>query len=194
MGKVVNLKDGTEVMIRPMTRDDLKKSSAFFQALPEEDRAYLRRDVTKRSVVEARIRDMDSGRVKRLVALVDDEIVADGALELAGHGWEEHVAEIRLIVARPYQRKRLGMLMASELFALAAAEKVEEIVVRMMRPQTAARAIFRRLGFHEEVLLPEYVRDLGGRKQDLILMRCDLEALWRELEDYMSGSDWQRTR
>jgi hypothetical protein len=25
-------------------------------------------------------------------------------------------------------------------------------------------------------------------------MRCDLEALWQELEDHLAGMDWQRTR
>ncbi len=67
-------------------------------------------------------------------------------------------------------------------------------MVRMMRPQVAARSIFRKLGFHEETLLPDYVKDRRGHKQDLILMRCDLEALWQELEDFIATGDWQRTR
>ncbi len=189
MTKTVKLKDQTEVMIRAMTRDDLERSVSFFRALPEEDRVFLRRDVTKREVVEGRIREIEKGSAKRLVALVDDRIVADGALELSGHGWKEHVAELRLVVARPYQRKGLGMLMARELYYLAASAKVEEIVVRMMRPQTAARSIFRRLGFREELLLADYVKDRGGTRRDLILMRCNLEDLWRQLEEFSSGWD-----
>ena len=194
MNKMVHLKDGTEVLIRPLTKDDLDKSFAFFQELPEEDRRYLRVDVTKRENVERRIRQMDSGKVRRLVALVNDEIVADGALELTGREWAAHVGELRLIVARHYQRKGLGMLMANELYALAAAEKLEEVLVRMMRPQVAARTIFRKLGFREEVMLPDQVKDRNGSSQDLILMRCDLEAMWRELETFFAESDWRRTR
>lgn len=194
MNKMVHLKDGTEVLIRPLTKDDLDKSFAFFQELPEEDRRYLRGDVTKRENVERRIRQMDSGKVRRLVALVNDEIVADGALELTGREWAAHVGELRLIVARHYQRKGLGMLMANELYALAAAEKLEEVLVRMMRPQVAARTIFRKLGFREEVMLPDQVKDRSGSSQDLILMRCDLEAMWRELETFFAESDWRRTR
>ena len=56
------------------------------------------------------------------------------------------------------------------------------------------RSIFRKLGFHEETLLADYVKDMKGTKHDLILMRCDLEGLWRELEDYIATSDWQRVR
>jgi hypothetical protein len=69
---------------------------------------------------------------------------------------------------------------------------VEEIVVRIMRPQIAARSIFRKLGFQETVL-PDYVKDLDGHKQDPILMRCDLQALSSELDDVISTWDWQRT-
>jgi L-amino acid N-acyltransferase YncA len=193
-GKPVRLKDGREALIRPMTRDDLEASFAFFQALPREDRAFLRYDVTKRAVVERRIRSMETGKAKRIVAVVDDGIVADGTLELEGHGWKGHVGELRLIVAREQQRNGLGMLMARELYHLAVAAKVEEIVVRMMRPQYAAHSIFRKLGFRDQVLLPEYVKDREGKLQDLILMRCNLQALWEELEDYFAGLDWQRTR
>ena len=194
MTKEVFMKDGTKAVIRPMGKDDLDRSYAFFQALPEEDRMFLRADVTNRKLNEERIRDIKRGRVKRLVAIVDEAIVADGVLELEGHRWKEHVGELRLIVARPFQRKGLGVLMARELYALAASERVEEIVVKMMRPQKAARSIFRRLGFHEEIMLPEYVKDLSGKLQDLIVMRCNLEALWKEMEDYFAETDWQRTR
>jgi ribosomal protein S18 acetylase RimI-like enzyme len=188
------LKDGTAIVIRPMTEDDVDRSWAFFRKLQKEDRDYLRVDVTKRDVVEKRIRDMRSGVVKRLVAVVGDEIVADGALELAGAGWKEHVGELRLIVARRYQRKGVGMLMARELYTLASAANVEDVVVEMMAPQTSARRIFHKLGFKEEAVFPRYVKDITGRKQDLVVMRSELGALWHELEEKVSLSDWQRTR
>lgn len=194
MSTSARLKDGTEVVIRPLQADDLDRSFAFFQALPPEDLTFLRRDVTKRDVVAHRIKETDWGRLKCLVAMVGDEIVADGSLEASEHSWKRHQGELRLIVGKKYQRKGLGVLMARELYGLAAAEKMEEIVVRMMRPQKAARAIFRRLGFHDEIILPDYVKDRDGKLQDLVVMRCDLRALWDELEEYLRDSDWQRTR
>ena len=194
MNKQVQLKDGTSVLIRPMLADDLDRSWAFFQALSPEDRAYLRRNITSREAVEARIVAMGTGRVKRLVAVTGERIVADASLELENGGWKGHVGELRMIVATDYRRKGLGRWMARGLYSVAAEAKLEEIMVKVMRPQVAARSIFRRLGFHEETLLPDYVKDIEGRKHDLILMRCDLEALWRELEDYTAAADWQRGR
>ena len=194
MDKNLELQDQTEVVIREMTADDLDRSLAFFESLSAADRAYLRRDVTKREVVERRIAETSSGVTERLVAIVDGRIVADGALELSGEDWKQHVGELRLIVAGPQRRQGLGALMARELYRLAIGAKVEEIVVKMMRPQTAAQSIFKRLGFREEAVLPDYVKDLEGKRHDLIVMRCDIDALWSEMEDFLSTGDWQRTR
>lgn len=194
MEKRVQLKDGTEVLIREINAEDVERSYAFFRDLPAEDRTYLRVDVTDHNVVEQRIRAIDHDLVMRLVAMVDDKIVADGSLEREGPHWKEHMAELRLIVARPYQRRGLGMLMARELYFLAAGRKVEEIVVRFMAPQAGAHNIFTKLGFHQDAILHDYVQDISGHKQDLIIMRCNLEALWQKLEIEFHGSDWQRTR
>jgi L-amino acid N-acyltransferase YncA len=194
MRSTVNLTDGTGVVIRSLRRDDLPGSVAFFRSLPAEDRAYLRRDVTRKSVIEQRIREAELNKVRRLVALFDEKIVADGALELKDHDWQDHVGELRLIVAPRLQRKGLGMLMARELYFLAAREKLEEIVVKMMRPQIAAYRIFKRLGFREEATLRDYVKDLSGSRQDLVVMRCDLKSMWLELQEFLEESDWHRTR
>ena len=194
MKKVIRLKDGAEAIIRKMRKEDLDKSLAFFRALPAEDRNYLRRDVTKREVVAERINTIKSGIVKRLVAVLDNEIIADGSLGSETDERQERIGEIRLIVARPFKRKGLGMLMARELYLLAARKKVEVIVVKMMRPQVAAISIFHRLGFSEDATLTDYMEDLSGSKQDLIVMRCDLKALMKEMEDYIADSDWERTR
>jgi len=190
----VKLKDGTEVVIRELTIDDLEQSVAFFQALPKEDRVYLRVDVTIPENVEQRIKRMRIDNVHRLVALAGDRIVADGALELEAEEWEQHMAELRLIVAHDYQRKGLGLLMARELFTLAASKNVEEVVARFMAPQKAARSVLEKLGFHQDTVLHDYVRDIDGNKRDLVLMRCDLKSLWEKLEDYISSFDWKRTR
>ncbi len=194
MNKNAKLKDGSEVNIREMTGDDVTRSFEFFKALPKEDRAYLRVDVTNRDIVERRINTIGNGGTLRLVADIDGEIVADGSLELEKQDWKRHIAELRLIVAAPYQHKGLGMLMARELFALAASRKVEEIIVEVMGPQIGALSIFERLGFHQEAVLHSYVKDIEGVKQDLILMRCDLESLWSKLDAFMTDFDWQRTR
>jgi GNAT superfamily N-acetyltransferase len=192
--KQLSLKDGRKVLIRDMAPGDAESSFEFFARLPEEDRKYLRRDVTRRKVVQERIARMDPDRDIRLVAVSGGEIVADGTLELAGHGWGDNIAEMRLIVARSHQRLGLGTLLARELYSIAAERRVDRIITRMMRPQKGARNIMHKLGFQEEFLIPEHVRDTSGQWQDMIIMRCNLEELWSRMESLIHDSDWQRHR
>ncbi len=184
MSKNYKLKDGTNVVIRLTNDNDIDKLLFFFQNLPSEDKAYLRVDVTDRSVVEQRLKNVGLRNIIRIVAEVDDEIIADGSLELRTHGWEKHVADLRIIVAGNYQRKGLGMLMAEELYSIALNEKVEEMVVKIMAPQIEAVKIFERLGFKQDVVMKDFVKDVKGQKQDLIILRCNLEEIWDKLESY----------
>ena len=192
--KNLTLKDGRQVTVRSMRAADVESSFDFFCALPEEDRKYLRVDVTRRRMVERRTTEIEKGRIERLVGVHDDQIVADGALHLEGHGWGDNVAEIRLIVARDWQRYGLGTLLTRELFHLASQYRVDRIIARLMRPQVGAHRIMKRLGFSEEFLIPEHVRDQDGTWQDLIIMRCPLEDLWREMESEFETLDWRRHR
>ena len=187
--RTVRLTDHTDILIRAMKREDLEGSLAFFRALSGEDRLSLRGDLTTRESIEARIREMEEGTAKRLVAVAGETIVADGALELSHFGWERHIAELRLIVATPYQHKGLGMLIAGALYDVASSIGIEEIVVKMMATQTAALRIFQKLGFREEVVLREYVKDMKGTRQDLALMRCPLRDLWQKYEDLIDETD-----
>lgn len=194
MEKTVTLRDGRQVLIRELREDDADAVFAFFARLPAEDRKYLRVDVTKYESLTHRYSDAKNHRACRLVAMAEDEVVADGALELKGHGWGEKTGEIRLIVARPYQRLGLGTLLAKELYFLAAENKVDRIVARLMKPQVGAHRIMQRLGFQDEFCIPNQVQDQEGNWQDLIIMRCNLEDLWHEMEGVFAASDWQRHR
>jgi len=194
MKKNVKLKDGTEIVLRQLKKKDRNRLTTFFRSLPKEDRIYLRVDVTDKETIKQIIKSSKSGESIRIIALDKDNIVADGLLELEKRKWKKHFGEIRLLVSKAYRRKGLGMVVARELYLLAISEKVEEIIVKMMKPQVAAINIFKRMGFKQEVVLPDYVKDLEGTKRDLIIMRCDVNEMWKELEEYLEDSDWQRTR
>jgi RimJ/RimL family protein N-acetyltransferase len=188
--KLEALKDGTAVEIREPTMDDLPRSIAFFRDLPPEDRRYLRIDVTKPDLVEKRIRQSLEGHVFRLVALDGDQIVADGSLAISSEGWRKHQGEIRVIVARKYQRKRLGALMIQEVFRAARDRDVEKVIAKMAGPQIAARKVFERLGFRLDATLPDYVKDADGTLHPLIVMTCTFDDFSEEMRDFYKRGNW----
>ena len=184
MAKTIRLKDGTQAIIRELAEADLDKSFAFFEKLYPEDKAYLRVDVSDRNAVWKRLQNVSLMNVKRIVAEVDETIVADAALELKPHGWERHLAEFRIIVASDFKRQGLGMFMAEELYEIALKEQVEEMIVQLMAPQTEAKKIFERLGFKQDVVMKQFVKDVKGKRQDLVIMRCNLDEIWNKIESY----------
>ena len=194
MEKIETLKDRTKIIIRKLHVNDLDRLMKFYSALSPEDRKYLRIDVTDRKSVEQRIKLAETGNVFRLAALFEDEIIAAGALELSPDEWRKHQGELRVIVARPFQHKGLGMILVREMYFLAIEKNVEQVVVKMMNPQISAQRIFQKLGFREELQIADYVRDQAGEKQNLIIMTCNIKDLWDELEHFYGDSDWQRCR
>lgn len=194
MKKTEVLKDGSKVEIRNLSIRDLDRLMDFYRSLPEIDRKYLKVDVLDKEVVEQRLKRIKTGEQLRIIALQGNEIIADGSLELSSEEWRKHQGELRVIVSRPLRRKGLGMVMMRELYFVAAERKVENVVAKFMRPQLAARKICRRLGFYEETIVPDYVRDRLGRKQDLIIMTSNMKDFWREIEHFYSDSDWRRCR
>lgn len=194
MDKIEKLKDGTEVTIRKLKMEDLDLLMEFFLALPMEDRKYLKFDVTDRKAVQRRLRRVESGDDIRVVAVHGGLIIASGVLELSGEAWSKHQGEIRLIVARPFQQRGLGAIMIRELYFIAVQNNLQTIVAKMMRPQVGAQKIFRRLGFRDDSLMPDFVKDIKGESQDLIVMTCDVKQLWKQLDRMFSESDWQRCR
>jgi acetyltransferase len=194
MDKTERMKDGTEVTIRRIVANDIDRLMEFYGSLPEEDRRYLKFDVTDRKVVAKRLRRIETGDDIRIAAVHGGVVVASGALELSGEAWSKHQGEIRVLIARPFQHRGLGTIMIRELYFVAVQNKIETIVARMMRPQVGAQKVFRRLGFRDETMLPDFVKDLQGGSQDLIVMTCNVKNLWKELDRTFSESDWQRCR
>lgn len=194
MEKIEKLKDGTEITIRELNLNDLDKLIKFYRELPLEDRKYLKFDVTDKKVVAERLKRIETGDDARVIALFNKEIIASGSLELFRELWSKHQGEIRVIVARSFQHKGLGTIMVRELYFIAMQRNLEVIIARMMRPQVGAQHIFRKLGFREKYLYPDFVKDLEGETQDLIVMTCDVKDLSKEIEHLFSESDWQRCR
>ena len=194
MRKNITLKDKTSLTFRHLKKKDTNRLAEFFKSLPKEDRIYLRRDVTDKETVKQIIKSSKSGDSPRIIVMDKDKIVAYGLLELEKIQWKKHTCEIRILISKAYRRKGVGMLLARELYSLAISKKVEDIIVKMMKPQKAAISIFKRMGFKQESVLYDYGIDLDGVKQDIIIMRCNVAEMWKELEEYLKDSDWQRSR
>lgn len=181
--KITKLNDGTEVILRVLSPDLRNKVVKFFRNLSKDDRLLLRNDVTDVVRVDERLNTIDYHRLIPLVAEYKGEIVADATLEQSPYGWTRHISEFRVVVARPFQKKGLAALLATELIYLALEKQVEKVEARLAAEQTAALKLCKKLGFKKIAVLPGYVKDLKKKTHDLVILELDLISLRPRMED-----------
>ncbi len=184
--KTQTLKDGTRVTIRPLGPRDEVALKEFFLALPEEDRLFLREDVTRPEVVEGFIRSLGDDTVFPLVADHEGRIVGDATLHRTRHGWSTHVGQIRVVVARDFQHRGLGTALARCLVRHAIGIGLDKLVAEVVDNQNAAKRAFEKLGFVKEAVLKGHVRDIHGVKRDLVLLANDCSHIWETMESLVS--------
>jgi len=187
--KIAKIKDDISVVIRPLARGDGPALLDFFRALPADDRLFLREDVTEQGVIERWIAQLDYDKVLPIVAEKDSNIIGDSTLHFNQHGWHRHMAEIRCVVAKEYQKKGLGTILMHELVSHASQKGVDRIRAEMMDTQISAQKAFHRLGFKKEAELRNFVIDMDGKTHNLVIMVNDVAELWRKMEDLLIDYD-----
>jgi L-amino acid N-acyltransferase YncA len=184
--QTLTLKDKTQVLVKPVETGDAPAVLEFYRALPEEDRLYLRDDVTKPEWLERFIAHVKAGEVVSLIAEQGGKVVGEASLYRALHGWTAHVGEIRVSVEPRLRRSGLGSALARDLVKVAVGLGVEKMIVQMVENQKPARRLFDKLGFRQEAVLKGHVKDIHGIKRDLVIASNDVSHLWEAMEALVS--------
>lgn len=176
------LKNGEEVVIRALNSRDGTKLLEFFSALPKEDRLFLRGDVTKKKWVDNFVNNLDHTARVPLVAVHEKKIIGNATLYRSRYGWTMHVAKLRVAVAREYQRQGLGTELAKALVKVAMSIGIEKMIVEVVDNQISAKSAFEKLGFYPEAILKGHVKDINGKRRNLVIMANDVSHIWESLE------------
>jgi L-amino acid N-acyltransferase YncA len=173
--RTVTLSDERQVRLRLMTPGgDVYRLHAFASSLPKDDLQFLRVDITRLMVVMLWAQNVKAGRTITVLAEVGDEVVGYASVHNDQVSWQRHLGELRIQVGQPYRCCGLGGLLGKEIFAIASDLGIEKIVVQMTVDQRQAIALVERSGFKREAVLHDFVIGLDGRKNDLVVMTCDV--------------------
>lgn len=157
------MKDGTEVTIRPIRPEDEPLMQNFHQTISEES-IYLRfahlLKLSQRIAHErlSRLCFIDYDREMALVAdrvnpeTGENEIIGVGRLSKL-HGTDE--AEFSMLVADQFQRRGLGTELLRRLIQIGRDEKLDRITADILTDNMAMQRISQKLGFHMERILGE---------------------------------------
>jgi RimJ/RimL family protein N-acetyltransferase len=189
--KTIELEDGNRIDLKLMTDDDLPDLIDFFQSLPEEDRLYLRSDISDPENVRRRFGNPDYNQILPVLARLDGTLIGIATIWRAPFGWTRDVGEVRLCISRDMQKRGLATKLTRELFFQALKMKLYKLRAELMDTQESAIAAFERLGFHKEATLRKHVTDIKGVRRDLVIMALDVEELWSMLEDHVNTADFR---
>jgi L-amino acid N-acyltransferase YncA len=184
----LTLRDGTSLTVRPVKRGDQPALLAFYREMPQEDRLFLKDDVTTESWADRFIRRIERGEALSLVAEKDGAILAEATLYRPRHGWSAHVGELRVAVARSHRRRGLATSLAGILVKLATDQGADKIVVEVVENQVAALRTFAKLGFQQEAVLRGHVKDIRGARRDLLILANDVSHIWAAMEALVADS------
>lgn len=189
--KSIEMKDGTKVKLIIMTDDDLDDVIEFFQSLPDEDRLYLRSDIKDPENVRRRFGDLDYDNMFPILVKIDGQLIGIATLFRASFGWMRHLGEIRVVIAKDFQRRGLATILIRELFFQALKKKLYKVEAELMDTQLSAMTAVEKLGFRKEATLSKHVTDVNGVRRDLIIMTLDVEDLWHLMEDHIKTRDFR---
>lgn len=177
--RTAELRDGTTVELRPMTRDDADALRAFFQRIPEGERFYLKDDVTDPQVLRSWTEHLDYDRALPLLAVAGGRVVADVVLLRRRGGSRRHAAELRAVIDPEYRGKGLGVLMMRDLVDIAWDAELEEVIFEVVADvQDEALHASSFLGAVHAGRVEALARDLQGKPHDVVFMRLPLGKYW----------------
>jgi len=170
--KQIMLLDGTVVSVRPLEPKDQAALLHFFHRVPEEDRFYLKENVTAPEVIHRWTHEIDFERVLPLVAVNQSgEIIADATLHRSRSPARRHMGELRIVVDPAYREQGLGTRLIRELLDVATDLGLERAIFELVahREEAAIEAAIR-TGFSRVASLKGWVKDIYGNPQELVLL------------------------
>ncbi len=174
--KKVTLRDGTNITLRPMTKEDAESLLQFFLAVPESERWFLKEDVTSPRTIQRWADDLDYKRSLPILALTDDgRLVADAVLIRRRGGSRSHIGEFRVVVADDFRHRGLGAMLIREVCDIANDAGLEKVFAEMVvGAEDDAINASEWLGFYKVATLEGLAKDQQGRDCDVVLMTMPL--------------------
>jgi RimJ/RimL family protein N-acetyltransferase len=176
--------DAGEIEFRLMTRADEAAVLEFAKKLPTHDLLFLPRNISEPKVLSAWINEIERGAITSLLAVKDARVVGCGTLVRDPHSWSPHVGELRMVVSADVRGQGVGRALSHETFLLALGAGLEKLSVQMTVDQRAAIALFESLGFKAEALLRDHVRDIDGKKHDIVVLGHNIAQFAAQLEAF----------
>lgn len=170
------LKSGFDCVMRPLEATDEQPFYAFFQAVPEKERMFIKHRVSDPAVIQKWCKEMDLGRNLPLLGVKDGQVVGCATLHQQLGGWKRHIGRVSVLVHPQFRGRGLARALVSEILEIARNLGLEKVEAEFIGDQDAAMKVFALLGFKQLLRIDGYVKDMQAVTHDYVLMGLELET------------------
>lgn len=181
--KAIVTKDGTSVLLRPVTESDEKALNRFFSEIPINEQWFLRHKLDEPETLHRWIERLDYSRILPIIAEREDDgkIIANLRLHLHEAPCILHVGHLRVMVHPAYRSQKVGSWMILDCIKTAMDMGLEKLIAEFVSGvEDAAINAAIKLDFKHEGVLKDYIKDQNGAYHDLIIMVRNLSSDWSD--------------
>ncbi len=172
--RLIELKNGTNLTVRPLVATDHKRLGEFFKLLPSQDVIFMKERVTDPKVLRRWCTKIDHGKHLHLLALNEHTIVGLASLHQDLGGWKRHIGRLNVHTLPKYRGQGIGRLLIGNVIDLARQSGLRWLEAEFFDKQENAIRMFGLLGFANMLRVPDYVKDMQAITHDYILMNMRL--------------------
>ena len=172
----IKLRDGTAVVVRPVSRRDEVKLQKFFLSVPEEERLFIKQPITDQTLFRQWCRQPDFERNLPLLMLHKKKVIGEATLHQRRGGWKRHIGLITLLTHPEYRGRDVSKILVAELTYLARCCGLRRLEAEVNGERKIALSVLAQLGFNKLMHLHDYVLDMKAVTHDYVLLGKNLKV------------------
>jgi GNAT superfamily N-acetyltransferase len=180
---LTKLRDGTQVVVRPLDRSDETHLRKFLLSVPGEERLFIKQPLSDPTMLRGWCRHPDFEHNLPLLMLHNRKVIGEATLHQRLGGWKRHIGLITLLTHPDYRGRDVSKILVLELIEIARYCGLRRLEAEVNGERKIALHVLAQLGFNKLLHLHDYVLDMEAIAHDYVLLGLDL----RVDEEYAGG-------
>ncbi|MFC2092050.1 GNAT family N-acetyltransferase [Elusimicrobiota bacterium] len=172
-----------------MSKNDADKIFKFFSHFTEEDKLYLKENVSDIQVINEWSKRITKKLAVTILGEIDDNLCAEATLHQQAAGWSPHIGDIRINISPRYRGLGIATILCEKICWIATKININKIMAEIIFEQKDTFQIFKNLGFEQEAVLKDHVIDIKGKKHDLIILANHTDKLLKKIHSHTLYTD-----
>jgi GNAT superfamily N-acetyltransferase len=171
-----SLRDGTNVIVRPLAKRDATRLHKFFLAVPEEERLFIKQPIFERTMFKQWCQHPDYEHNLPLLMLHGDKIIGEATLHQRLGGWKRHIGLISMLTHPNYRGRDVAKMLVEEMVDVARHMGLSRLEAELNGERKIAIHALEHIGFQPLMKLEDYVLDMKAVMHDYVLMGMNLRT------------------